>query len=680
MNSEAMLTARVEPFGETNDSIRWHSSDYRIVQITSPGYDTVCTIKATGIGQAYIYAEAIADGTIKDSCYVSIDSVHVAGLSLNTDSLGLVINADTTLFATITPSDATNDSIHWISRNSSIVDIITAVPDRNGTVCLIQAVGTGSTTIVAEAFDGGIKDSCVVTVLVPTESVVIYPGAVANLKVDSTVVLTARIYPDSSTYKENLVWVNLDPELAEMVIDTDSTCRITALRTGVDTIYVVTADGVKSSLCYVAIDPKPVDSVRIDKTSMDNDTLLLNVNSTFELTTRVYPANATNDTLVFSSSDPAVARIDSIEGALCISALSDGMVTIYARATDVSGKEDSCVVKVRSVPVTGIRLNKDTLYLYDQGIGTLTASLLPANATNKSITWRAGEYDVVEAVTTATDVDSVYNFKALKEDTVLIYAWPTPENDIVEIDIKDSCVVIIKEQFIFVESDTASLGGIADGLIEVSLKIPDGVAITGSFKLHLPHGFGLALKEGGGFKSKLTAGFAESSTLDIIRTDDSTYTFNIALIPASSSSMLRSEVSKKKVLEIAYTTYGDVRKGSKEVYDARFMDVSFTVIESDGNYELKEEQVDIEVKIKAYEDPTGNEFVKEKESVFAYIKDRRLYVNTAKAETVYVYLLNGSTVMTKEKTEGMAVFDVDVREKILIVKGTSGWAQKVMNR
>ncbi|MDR1116264.1 MAG: hypothetical protein LBL33_09010, partial [Tannerella sp.] len=218
------------------------------------------------------------------------------------------------------------------------------------------------------------------------------------------------------------------------------------------------------------------------------------------------------------------------------------------------------------------------------------------------------------------------------------------------------------------------------GLIEVSLKIPDNVAITGSFELHLPYGFGLAFGEDRKYNSKLADEFAESSELSITRNDDSTYMFDISLIPVSQSSMLRSDPEKKKVLDIAYTTYGDARKGSKDVYDAKFTDVNFVVIEAEGNYEIKEEQIDIEVKIKAYEDPDGNEFVKEKENIFAYIKDNRLYVNTAKAETVYVYLLNGSTVMTKEKTEGTAIFDLDVREKILIVRGTSGWAQKVVNR
>lgn len=675
MNSEATVTARVEPFGEANDSVRWRSSDRSIIQITSSGYDTVCTVRAVGIGRAYLYAEAVADGSMKDSCFVSVDSVHVERLSLSTDSLDLMINTDMALLATVAPFDATNDSVRWISRDSSIVDIVTAVSERHGATCLIMGVGAGRTTVVAEAFDGGAKDSCVVTVIVPTDSVAVFPAAVAHLTVDSTVVLTARVYPDSATYKAKTEWVNVNPSATEMAVLTDTTCLITALRAGVDTVYAVTADGVKSAFCLVSVDPRPADSVRIvNKPSPDNDTLLLNVNGSFELVTRVFPANVTNDTLVISSSDPDVARIDSIAGAVYIRALKDGTATVFVTATDGSGEKDSCTVKVRSVPAMGIRLDKDTLYLYKDTVGVLIVSVSPDDATDKSVRWRADRPGRVEVI--STDVDSVYLVRGLATDTVLLHAYP---GDVAAADqgIKDSCVVIVKERLIRVESDTASLGDIDDGRIKVWLKIPDDATVAGSFVLRLPKGFGLARKADGGFKSKLADGFSDISELKVTAYNDSTYVFDIALVPASLSS---SSISMKEVLDIAYTIYDNTLESSKAVYDAEFVDVGFVVINSESKYEIKEEHIATEVKIKAYRDPDGNEAVKGKGSVFAYFRDNRLYVNTDKAEIVYVYLLNGSAVMTKEKTEGVAVFDVDVREKILIVRGSSGWAQKVISR
>lgn len=40
-----------------------------------------------------------------------------------------------------------------------------------------------------------------------------------------------------------------------------------------------------------------------------------------------------------------------------------------------------------NVPVTGVTLNKDTLALTEGGSETLTATIDPSNATNKSVTW-----------------------------------------------------------------------------------------------------------------------------------------------------------------------------------------------------------------------------------------------------------------------------------------------------
>ena len=40
-----------------------------------------------------------------------------------------------------------------------------------------------------------------------------------------------------------------------------------------------------------------------------------------------------------------------------------------------------------NVPVTGVTLNKDTLALTEGGSETLTVTIDPRNATNKSVTW-----------------------------------------------------------------------------------------------------------------------------------------------------------------------------------------------------------------------------------------------------------------------------------------------------
>jgi uncharacterized protein YjdB len=555
------------------------------------------------------------------------------------------------------------------------------VSAKNDTICEIKAVGAGSTKIIAETIDGHKKDSCYVTVIVPTESVVLISEALImdtiriNWAVDSTATVNARVYPDSGTYKSKVEWVNLDPDLARIEITRDTICLITALKAGVDTIYAITADGVQSRFCYVHIPPRLVDSVRISKdNTVVNDTIFLNVHDSREIRTTVYPANATNDTVNLSSSAPAIARIDSTSNSVRITALTEGEAIIYAipkAGHDANNVKDSCIVKVRNIPATGIRLSRDTAYVYKQQTDTLLVTVSPPNATDKSVSWRFSNTGIATLV--SGNNDSLCTFEGLVADTTILSAYlGEPETSL----IKDSCVIIVKEQFIFLESDTTS-SSVGAGLIKLSLKIPDNATLTGSFKLQLPKGFGLALKEerGSGYKSRLIGEYGTSSELAITAQNDSTYIFQITLA-STASSTLRTASEIKEVLEIAYTIYGDALEGSKAVYDAKFVDVHFIVTGSD---DIKEEDIAVQVKIKAYKDPTGNEFVEEA-NLFASLKDNRLYVNTPKAETVYVYTLNGSLIFTKNKAEGLTVFDLNTQEKILIVRGTSGWSQKVFNQ
>jgi uncharacterized protein YjdB len=521
LESDTILTVRVDPFGETNDSVKWTSADHTVVEVTSSGYDTVCTIRAKGIGKTYIYAVSIDDSEKKDSCFVNVVGVPVEGLSLNVDSLDLTVHTDTTLIARITPPDATNDSIRWTSGDSTIIDIISPESLKNDTTCTVVANKSGGAYIYAQTFEGGFKDSCWVSVIVPVDSVVLDLLAIRiNLKEDTVGLLKAKVYPDSATCKSPLTWVNKDERIARIdSVVHDTLCYMKALSPGVDTLYVMMIGGVMSEFCYVTVDPRLADSVRIAKNDdlMENDTLQLGLNGSIALQAAIYPSNVTNDTIILTSSDPEILRIDSLPEGVYIRALREGAATLYAVAADNSREKDSCIVKVRTVPATGIRLNKDTLYVYEGGVDSLIATVSPLNATDKTIIWRSyGKNEEVLDII-QVDNDSVYKFKALKADTVLIHAYAREE----ESGIKDSCVVIVKSE-------------------------------------------------------------------------------------------------------------------------------------------------------------TGNEPVDE-ESVIVYVKDHRLYVNTAKAETVYVYSSNGSLALVKRKAEGSALFDLKTEDKILFVRGGSGWTRKTVN-
>ena len=87
--------------------------------------------------------------------------------------------------------------------------------------------------------------------------------------------------------------------------------------------------------------------------------------------------------------------------------------TINSTNTSMNGYQYRCVVtgsggvsvisqtatlkvqaKPASVPVTGVKLNKDSLTLQERGSDTLTATVEPADATNQDVTWKSSDTSI----------------------------------------------------------------------------------------------------------------------------------------------------------------------------------------------------------------------------------------------------------------------------------------------
>jgi hypothetical protein len=62
-----------------------------------------------------------------------------------------------------------------------------------------------------------------------------------------------------------------------------------------------------------------------------------------------------------------------------------------------------------------------------------------------------------------------------------------------------------------------------------------------------------------------------------------------------------------------------------------------------------------------------------------YLIDEQLYVNSLVAETISIYSLNGNLLHIAKKATGESVIHIqNIRDKALIVKGSSGWSQKII--
>ena len=352
------LTATVLPENAANKSVIWTSDNTSVATVDGTG-----TVTAKSVGTATITVTTV-DGNKTATCAVTVNSISITSISLNNTTLSLTKGGTATLVATITPSNATYQTVTWTSSDTSVATV-----DSNGKV---TAVGGGSATITATA--GGKTATCAVTVTVPVTGVSLNKTTLSLAK-GATETLAATVTPSDATDK-SVTWSSSD----ETVATVDEEGKVTALKVGMATITAKA--GEKTAECVVTVSPVSVTSVTLNKTSLSFSTL----NSTQTLTATVKPDNATDKTVTWSSNDTSVATVSSSG---VVTSKGSGTATITATAGE---KSATCRVTVTlAVLPTSISLDVTSLLLAVNESKTITATILPANATNKTVTWTVSD-------------------------------------------------------------------------------------------------------------------------------------------------------------------------------------------------------------------------------------------------------------------------------------------------
>ncbi|RRD59709.1 leucine-rich repeat protein [Tannerella forsythia] len=134
------------------------------------------------------------------------------------------------------------------------------------------------------------------------------------------------------------------------------------------------------------IDDGTPDVVLVTGVTLAPNSLTLEVGQTGTLTATVQPATATNKAVTWTSSAPAIATIDASGK---VKGVSTGTATITVKTVD-GGKTATCAVTVKAttVPVSSVTLNHHKVTVNaDITQKQLTATVKPAAATDKTVTW-----------------------------------------------------------------------------------------------------------------------------------------------------------------------------------------------------------------------------------------------------------------------------------------------------
>lgn len=295
--------------------------------------------------------------------------------------LYLEIGETITLTPEITPENATNKNVTWESTDSNV-----AIVNENGEVTAKQL---GVSTIVVTTKSGNKVATC--SIIVAEKQTGQVTGIELN-KTETTIevgldeTLVATVYP---TYAENKTvnWSSSDTTVA--IVNSEG--RITTLSTGEVTITATTEDGEFVAECKVIVTDKvvPVEYVILDVNEMS-----LVIGQYKKLTATVYPENATNQEIVWLSSDSDIAKVAD-DGT--VTGVSEGTVIITA-ATKSGSKIAECRVTVDKIliPIYNLTLNTESLQVEKNRYDKIEATVNPDNATYANIMWTTSNPDIVQ--------------------------------------------------------------------------------------------------------------------------------------------------------------------------------------------------------------------------------------------------------------------------------------------
>ena len=358
------LQATVSPADATDKTITWSSSNTQVVTVTDG------TVKAIKPGSATISASA---GGKKGTCQITVQAkiVNVSGIALDVTEKQLEEGESFTLKATITPDNASDKTVTWSSQNADIAEV-----DQNGKVTAKKA---GQTTVTATTKDGAKTASCAITVIARVASIAL-DVTEKQLEEGESFTLTATITPDNASDK-TVTWTSQNADIAEV----DQNGKVTAKKAGQTTVTATTKDGAKTASCAITVIAR-VASIALDVTEKQ-----LEEGESFTLTATITPDNASDKTVTWTSQNADIAEVDQ-NGK--VTAKKAGQTTVTATTKD-GAKTASCAITVIA-RVASIALDVTEKQLEEGESFTLTATITPNNASDKTVTWTSQNAEIAE--------------------------------------------------------------------------------------------------------------------------------------------------------------------------------------------------------------------------------------------------------------------------------------------
>ena len=394
-------------------SLKWVSSNEEVVSVLVGG-DLSATVKGVGAGTAVVSA-INQENVVVGSCLITVFE-PISGITLSQTNVVLPLSEGWfQLYATILPESAKNQEVIWKSTNTTVATV-----DENGIVTLKKSGQTA--IIVTSRVDASISAICNLEI---TKSVtgVKLDTTTHEMFVGETYRITYTISPTGASNAQ-VSWSSSNSSVASV----DQSGLVSAKGVGTTVIMIKTKDGGYTAICTINVG-RVATAIKLDVTS-----LVLNTGEYYFLEATLTPADTTDKTVQYESSDTKVAVV-SKKGK--ITAKKSGACVIMAKTK--SGSMAYCAVTVMQ-GVTGMELSEDVLELAVGETYEMEAEIQPKTASNKNVTWVSSNEEVFT-------VDDEGEIEAIGGG-VAVLTCTTEEGSFM-----DFCVVTVIEEVTTVQLD-----------------------------------------------------------------------------------------------------------------------------------------------------------------------------------------------------------------------------------
>ena len=375
------LSATVAPNNADDKSVTWSSSNEAIATVDENGLVT-----ALAAGNVDITVKSV-DGEKTDVCKLTVAAAKRSD------------------FVLINPAN--------LQDNDTV--IITMTVDSVGVPMLLN--GAGATAAPGpKAFAGGVVENSIVPandnfVFIvskgpsgfmfrpkdsePEDQIVLYVRGTSN---DGVRVRKPSYVTEAGTDSIGMIWV-VDEETGYLkssyLTNDGEVVRLLGVNSGAFKAYRKTSNGELSNQIKeqtLRLFVKGAKVVPVENVTLDKSEATLKVSEKVQLTATVTPEDATNKAVVWTSADEEIATVDETG---LVKAVAVGETTITVTTID-GNKKASAAIKVESgaiaVESVAINITKKTLSIGKEF--QLTATIYPADATDKDVTWESSKKSV----------------------------------------------------------------------------------------------------------------------------------------------------------------------------------------------------------------------------------------------------------------------------------------------